>query len=305
MKISQQSQTQARRRAFTLIELLVVIAIIAVLMGLLLSAVQRTRESANRLQCQNNLKQIGLALHQFHEVWNLFPSNGGWDGKQTILSTTGTPFTPETFDNTTNTAYQFGAGTPGLSPELQTGSWAYMILPYLEQLPMYEQCIWAVDEPLYICPSRRAYGPRTVIAQDFYGEYTSGGWAWPRIDYGANIFAFANRPTCYSINYFTDGMSQTILVGERAYDVTVQGPSWYFDESFFLGGSKGTSRDATALSQDAAGINFRDNGAPRTLAGVNFVFGDGSVRQLVFSVDPNLVMALLTPNGNEVVSVPD
>jgi prepilin-type N-terminal cleavage/methylation domain-containing protein/prepilin-type processing-associated H-X9-DG protein len=305
MTILPRHTSSTGRRAFTLIELLVVIAIISILMALLLNAVQRTRDAANRITCVNSLKQMGLALHLHNDVWKVFPSNGGWDGKQTILSTTGTPFTPETFDFTTNQAYQFGAGTPGLPPQEQPGSWAYAILPYLEQLPMYQQCTWPVTVPEYICPSRRLNVPLTVVAQDSYGIYTSGGWAWPRIDYGANLFAMDNGSTCLSINQFSDGLSQTILVGERAYDVSVQGGSWYFDESFFLGGSKGTSRNATVLSQDGRGINFRDNWGSNHIGSVNFLFGDGSVRQLQFNTDPNVVMSLLTPDGGEVVSVPD
>ncbi len=96
---------------FTLIELLVVIAIIGVLIALLLPAVQKVREAANRIQCANNLKQLGLAVHNFHDTWGVFPTQGGWW------------FTGPAYDAT---------GTP-LGPNFQTAGWGYQILPFIEQ----------------------------------------------------------------------------------------------------------------------------------------------------------------------------
>ena len=94
-------------RAFTLIELLVVIAIIGLLIGLLLPAVQAAREAARRMQCQNNLKQIGLAMHGYHDVWQSFPP-----------------------------AY---LARPVTGLELGSGwAWGTLVLPYLEQRPVYD-----------------------------------------------------------------------------------------------------------------------------------------------------------------------
>jgi prepilin-type N-terminal cleavage/methylation domain-containing protein/prepilin-type processing-associated H-X9-DG protein len=292
------------RPAFTLIELLVVIAIITILIALLVPAVQRVRGAAAKLQCANNLKQLGLALHQFHDANHVFPSNGGWDGVQTILSVNNTPFTANTFDNFTDQWYPCGAGDPTLSPQTQMGSWGYSILPYVDQLPMYLERQWMVGVPVFICPARRSADAKTVVASDAYGTYTSGAWAWARTDYGVNLQAFDNMPTCWPIARFTDGLSNTILVGEKSYDVAVQAESWYFDESFFLGGTKGTARGATALSFDGPGINYKDNWGSPHPDGVNFLFGDGTVHLLSYNIDTSVMSALMTPAGGETVEVP-
>jgi prepilin-type N-terminal cleavage/methylation domain-containing protein len=293
--------------AFTLIELLVVIGIIGVLIGLLLPAVQMVRTAAARTACANNLKQIGTALQHFLDSHQVFPSNGGWDGKQKIAASVGPAFTPETFDYLTGKTYQWGAGDPALSPRDQTGAWGYSILPYVEQEAAYRQRQWSAVVPVYICPARRPAEAK-IVTDDELGRYQSGGWTWGgRTDYAVNLVPFANRPTCYPAAKFTDGLSNTIFAGEKAFDTVAQGRSWYWDEPVFLGGSKGTSRGAVGLVRDKPGASngtFRENWGSAHAAGVQFLYGDGSVRLVAYDADMSLMAALLTPDGGEAVQPP-
>src|SRR5947209_7409425 len=112
-------------------------------------------------------KQMGLALHVHHDIFDVFPSNGGWDGSQTILSTTGVP----TVVSTTpvgQSPFNWGVGDPKRGPNDQAGSWAYAILPFIEQESMYLTRAWTFPLRLYACPSRREPTAEEPVLSDRY-----------------------------------------------------------------------------------------------------------------------------------------
>ena len=293
-----------RRSAFTLIELLVVLAIIAVLIGLLLPAIQKVRAAASRASCANNLKQIGLALHNHHDTYQVFPGNGGWDKSQLIQTVDGGTTYVYTKDYVSGTFY-WGVGQPNRMPSDQSGSWAYAILPFLEQNNLFATREWREPVKLYVCPSRRA-----AVAQlphnDARGIYAGGGWTWGKIDYAGSAYLFPNRPFgCMKLLAITDGTSNTILAGEKAMDVDyAETGSWYWDEPFFLGGAGSTARNGTRILRDARGtfLDARQNWGSAHVSGAQFLFADGSIRTLAHGTDPARVRAFLTPSGGEVIS---
>ena len=301
--------TRVRQRAFTLVELLVVIAIMSIMVGLVLAAVQRVRESANRLTCTSQLKQFGLALHAHHDTHSVLPSNGGWDGSQRIAAVNGTLFTPATYDNASGQTFLYGVGQPQLPPRAQTGSWLYAILPFAEQDSIYNQVEWRVAIKAYFCPSRRRPDSNTITSDEF-GSYSFGGWRWGKSDYAANSHVVRTRPVCISFNSIIDGLSHTALVGEKAMRPKEYGTgTWYWDEPYFLGASGSTVRGfgsaaAFKLERDSIGMGmaFRYRFGAAHHSGVNFVCADGSVRMLVYSTPSDHVKALLTPAGGEVVA---
>ena len=181
---------RAIRRGFTLIELLVVIAIIAILVAILLPAVQQAREAARRSQCQNNLKQIGLALHNYHTAHGVFPPGMV---SALLLNTTGTLQTNNPLE-AVNTA--FITGTHG-------SSWMLHVLPFMDQTPVYQsyfECEGNVqyhgtlqpaacptsavagppvltDIPAFYCPTRRGNMKAAFYNQTYRidGLFTKGG----------------------------------------------------------------------------------------------------------------------------------
>jgi prepilin-type N-terminal cleavage/methylation domain-containing protein/prepilin-type processing-associated H-X9-DG protein len=212
------------RRGFTLIELLVVIAIIAILAGLLLPAVQKVREAAARAKCQNNLKQIGLALHNFHDTYLALPPGLGALGDRQAM----TPWTQ-------SGDYQ----APTLPQNLRVQSWLVHILPYIEQAALHDSLpLQPIDPPaakafgipdnengakpvpIYVCPSDprggsilyAGTGSFRKAAGTWYagvGGINSASPNWPLSD---GVLYWRSRVILHQI---ADGTSNTLAVGER------------------------------------------------------------------------------------------
>lgn len=288
-----------RRRGFTLIELLVVIAIIAILIALLLPAVQKVREAASRIQCQNDLKQLGLGMVQFYSQYTVFPTNGGH-----------APGTPAQYSTI---GIVWGIGNPHVNPAKQTGSWAYSILPFVEQTAAYDQVAVSTALKILMCPSRGRQNPQECPAVDpgpvFTGwtQQTNGQNPWGKTDYSANGHIAIEGPKVsnsdlMSLTDITDGASNTILVGEKSIDPRAYNTGgWGWDEPYMLGGNGGCARTGNILNQDRPGVSAPNNWGSVHTGVVEFVFADGSVHSLSVSISGGILAALLTPAGGEII----
>jgi len=236
-----------RRAAFTLIELLVVIAIIAILIGLLLPAVQKVRAAAARIQCSNNLKQMGLGLHNYHDTYGTLPQG------------------------------QRPYANPGTSTDPYEGSWTWLayILPFVEQDNLYKQAkafsasggsnwyAWyntacPTKMKIYTCPAdprgTQVYQGASSGIQDqalttYLGNSGTTSTSFDGVLYGSATTAEGSKVKLVDI---ADGTSNTILVGERPPNSNLEF-GWWFAAYGYDGRGNG---DCVMTSNDLAIANY-------------------------------------------------
>jgi len=298
------------RTAFTLIELLVVIAIIAILIGLLIPAVQKVRETAQRISCQNNMKQIGLAMHNYHDANQTFPP--GYSANGTYVN------------GTTDT-------TPGRG-------WATFILPYEEQGNLYSQ--FNLSQPIanytaiqtvvptYVCPADIGANAAFAVTDSSWNIVCLAGPTSYAACCGSGVSTTAAtgngafyRNSRTRITDITDGTSSTILVQERAFANAEGVWAGAINGGYCNQGKYNQAAVAGKLGQGAgdlvlihastnnntSGRNLDDSSSKHS-GGSNFLYADGSVHFIrniqSGSADSVALEAMGTIAGGENIASP-
>jgi prepilin-type N-terminal cleavage/methylation domain-containing protein/prepilin-type processing-associated H-X9-DG protein len=298
------------RPAFTLIELLVTVAIIGILIALLLPAVQKIREAADRLRCGNNLKQMGLACQNYHDNFGFFPP-----GYTTTAAAT----------DLTNTAPGWG--------------WGVYLLPYIEQENVYRaiNCSVPIEDlvnrpaiqtlvPTYVCPADVGIPP-TVEISDAFGTLLSQAAPSSYAATVGNDFSDVADPTGNGVFYrnsrtamadITDGTSSTTLLGDRAWNQALGIWAGAVNQGVMRAGRQNPWPNATGPAPTLVlahnnWVNIRtdadgglDDFSSNHPGGINILFADGSVHFIADILGPgprhDNFMALGTRGGGEVVN---
>jgi prepilin-type N-terminal cleavage/methylation domain-containing protein len=320
------SRSSSRRipQAFTLIELLVVIAIIAVLIGLLIPAVQKVREAASKTQCTNNLHQMAIGWQHHHDSVGAFPSGGG---------------DPTNSWNEAVAPYYVQVGQPGTGP-LQTAGWGFQILPYIEQDNVWKGGIGdgantiALNQAVaisgsftnpngnpiktFFCPSRRSPMVLPPMA-NWYAP--SGTFGHVPSDYAAaslnaaGALGFATQGV--HIPEIKDGASNTLMVGEKRLNLFFLGQYQPDDNVGYTAGGGPNMVRKTAIDNsdpiqpccsplpDYSSSLATDDGKKRFgsshSAGIQAAMCDGSTRTISYSVKNTTFAAAGTIKGGEIV----
>ena len=281
-----------KRTAFTLIELLVVIAIIAVLIALLLPAVQQAREAARRTQCRNNLHQLGLALHNYHDTHNTLPP--GFSSR-----------------------YSPAPLGPGWT-------WAAMLMPFLDEVAIYNSLNFSRQADSaglenstgtgsllaqFLCPSDPVVGPdpgggyssaRQALSNYLACQGTLASAPWSYAVGSNGVFGFNSRVRLRDIR---DGTSNTIMVGE-ANLTTIR---YVFKQDYGVEAARVTSLPINCTNIDVChGATFDAfHFGSHHEGGAFFAFADGQVRFLSENIDATAFAALGTRANNELVDDED